>query len=103
MADMTSQADDTAGMQDDTQDSDTPDTSGGYCIEIRVGADGKVSVGVEPKSAEDEEGDEENHQSVDSFAGAIKLAKEIYAHAGSMQDMNAGMDQMSAGYGVKGA
>lgn len=100
MADqMTDQTDADTGS--DTGESDIPDTSGGYCIEIMVSADGSVSVGVEPKSAEDEEGDDENYQPVDSFAAAIKLAKEIYAHAGNMQDMGAGMDDMSAGYGAK--
>jgi len=101
MADqMTDQTDAATGA--DTGEGDTPDASGGYCIEIKVGADGKVSVGVEPQSAEDSEGeDEENYQPVDSFAAAIKVAKEIYAHAGNMQDMGAGMDEMSAGYGAK--
>jgi hypothetical protein len=98
MADQDMMADDQADQAADTDEA-TPDTTAGYCIEIHVSPDGKVSVGVEPKSAEDEETDEENYQPVGSFAEAIKLAKEIYAHAGNMEDVAAGQDDMAAGYG----
>lgn len=92
------------------------DTSGGYCIEVRVDADGKIKVGVESladEQAEDAQGgepaaegddnDNEQYQEVGSIGEALKLVKQIYAGAGEMQDMGAGMDEMSAGYGVKKA
>lgn len=105
-------ADQTAGAA--AEDSGDTDASKGYCIEIRVGADGKVSVGVESladeqseeagtgEGAEGGEGSgDDDYQPVDSFIAAIKLAKEIYAHAGSMSDMSASQDEMNSGYSAK--
>lgn len=101
-------ADPTAGAQDDA-----PDTSQGYCIEIRVDADGKIKVGVESladeqaeesQGAEPAEGDDsEQYQEVGSIGEALKLVKQIYSSAGEMQDMGAGMDEMNSGYGMKAA
>lgn len=77
-----------------------PDMAGGYCIELYIGSDGKMSVGVEPKAAEDAEGEgaEETRQPVNTIGDAVRLIREIYNHAGSLQADSAGEDQMAAGY-----
>lgn len=82
------------------------DTSGGFCIEIKVSSSGEIKVGVESLADEQsEEGGEsaDEYQTVGSFGEALRLAKEIFTHAGSMADAGASQDEMSAGYGKAGA
>lgn len=92
----------------DTEDTGT-DMSGGYVIEIRCTPDGKFAVGVEPlaeesqeegagAAGEGEDGESADHQSVGSLGEALKLVREIVAHAGEMTDTTASADEMSAGY-----
>lgn len=106
MADMTQGASaDQMDQSTDTDDTST-DMSGGYCIEIRVDSQGKMSVGVEPLAEEDKEeggegeGDGEDYQPVASVGEACKLVREIVAHAGQMADTGADSDAMAAGYGA---
>lgn len=81
------------------------DMSGGYCIEIRVMPGDKVSVGVEPIADEMKEegatpGGEEDYQPAPSFMAALKIANDIYKHAGQINDAaSGGNEDMSAGYG----
>jgi hypothetical protein len=89
------------------------DMSGGYTIEIQVGADGKISVSVEPQSEEDSEesggggapdadaagGESEDSQPVANIREACKLVMEIFKSAGQMPDDGADQAAMSAGYG----
>ena len=88
----------------DADEGAAPDMSGGYCVEIRVDAQGKISVGVEPLAAEAQEegaeggGDDEGYQSVNTIGDAVRLVREIYNHAGSLQADSAGEDQMAEGY-----
>lgn len=80
--------------------------SSDYVIEIKVSGQG-IQVGVE--SADDEmkeeqgagEGgsDEENYQTVQSIGEACRLIRQIYAHAGAMQDSGADQAAMEQGYG----
>lgn len=94
---------------DDSADTDAApsDSAGGYCIELRVTADGKMSIGVEPLAEEQSEegaedgsgeGDDDNYQPVASLGGAIRLIKNIVAHAGDKTDMTAGQNDMDGGY-----
>ena len=76
-----------------------PDMAGGYCIEIYVTPDGKMSVAVEPKMAEESAPGEEAAQPVANIGEAMRLVREIVANAGEMTDMGAGQDEMGAGYG----
>lgn len=101
MADPT--MDETAAPAGDMPEDAAPDMSGGYCIEIRVDGQGKLSVGVEPLAAEASEegaegGQDESYQSVNTIGDAVRLVREIYNHAGSLQADTAGEDQMAAGY-----
>lgn len=66
------------------------DMAGGYCIGIKVDAQGQVSVGVEP--AKDEAAEEaaspsggEKYQTVKSFKDALMLAMDIYKNQGQIQ------------------
>jgi hypothetical protein len=97
-------SDPTAGGGDTSEDSGS--LSNGYTIEIKVGGDGKISVGVEPNAEEAaEEGGEDgaeggdDMQPVGSFKEAMKLANDIYTHAGNIQASGAGASDMSSGYG----
>lgn len=78
-------------------------TSGGYTIEIEVTADNKISVSVEPMSSEASEGGAEGEaegdaQQVASFGEALRACKDIYAHAGEMQDTSGSAVDMESGY-----
>lgn len=81
-------------MQDATMqqnpDQGGMDMSQGYCIEIKVDASGKCSVGVEPAKEEAmEEGASvsggEKYQPVGSFKDAIMVAMDIYKNKGQIQ------------------
>jgi hypothetical protein len=100
MADMTQSS---APTDPSDTDDTSPDMSGGYVIEIRVSADNKISVGVEPLAEESQEESGEgsdDYQPVASVGEACKLIREIVAHAGQMADSGADADAMSAGYGA---
>lgn len=75
-------------------------TSGGYTIEIEVTDDNKISVSVEPMSSEGgAEGETEGDaQQVESFGEALRICKDIYAHAGEMQDTSGSATDMESGY-----
>lgn len=83
---------------------DTGATSGGYCIEIRVDANNKVSVGVEPLKDEMSEegaegGKEESYQPVKSIQEAMAIVKDIYANAGNVKEgMAQSTNEMNEGY-----
>jgi hypothetical protein len=99
-ADLSMDADPAAGAD---PSSPAPDMSAGYCIEIKVSGDGKISVGVESAAAEASEegaesGQDEDYQSVPTIGDAVRLVREIYNHAGSLQSDSAGEDQMVSGY-----
>lgn len=105
-------------MADPTQDlpaDAAPDDAGddmskGYCIEIKVKADGTISVGVESLPEEDAEesagsaGDadpeeaNDGAQEVSSIREAIKIVMDIYQHSGEIADAGADQAQMSSGY-----
>ncbi len=74
-----------------------PDMSKGFCVEICKLPDGTYTVSVEPLPEEALEQGEET-QSVGNMAEALKLAREILMHDGSMGDANAGADEMNAAY-----
>lgn len=75
-------------------------TSGGYCIELKVGADGSIKVSVEPASAEvgEEAESDEEYQSVPNIREAIKLVIDIYNNQGQTQDTGANDAEMAKGY-----
>ena len=84
-------------------DETAPDMSQGYTIEIKVGADQSISVGVEPNTEEDAEeqgeaGGAEETQQVGNIREACKLVMAIFAASGEMQDSGADDAQMAAGY-----
>ena len=88
----------------DDADAGPADASQGYCIELNVAADGSMTIGVEPASVEaGEEGsgdtDQEDTQPVANLAEALRLIKDIVAHAGQIEDAVAGNTDMAAGYG----
>lgn len=71
---------------------------GGYCIEIRVDADNKVSVGVDSIS-DKPESDESEYQQVGSIQEAMAIVKDIFANQGNVQEgMKQSMSDMSEGY-----
>jgi len=71
---------------------------GGYCIEIRVDADNKVSVGVESTSDKPEY-EEGEYQQVGSIQEAMAIVKDIFANSGNVQEgMKQSMSDMSEGY-----
>lgn len=91
--------------------------TGGYTIELKVGADGQMSVSVEVDGSDDsgadqagsagapptpEAGDDDQGQAVPNLAAAFKLIKEIVNHAGQMADAGSGDAEMSGGYGAQG-
>lgn len=76
-----------------------PDMSAGYVIEIRCTPDGLHKVGVEPMTPEMAEADDSQFQEVANIGEAMKLVREIAAHAGNMVDTKASDDAMAAGYG----
>lgn len=94
---------------------DAPDDmSQGYVIELRCMPGGKYSIGVEPMA--EEQGEEsagapgaspepagDDFQPVANIGEAMKLIREIIAHAGQMTDTGASQDEMSAGYGGESA
>jgi hypothetical protein len=73
------------------------ESSSGYTICIRVGGDGKVSVGVEDNKEEDAEG--YSTQPVKSIAEAMQVAMDIYKNDGMMDDMAASDDEFNKGFG----
>jgi hypothetical protein len=101
------------------------DMSKGYCIELKVKADGSMTVGVEPldeemseeagaagssgapadPSADPSEAGEtdDDAQPVSSLGDAIRVIKDIVAHAGDMTEMANSQDAMSSGYGKAGS
>ena len=76
----------------------TAPTQGGLCVELKIGADGSLKIGVEPLEMEEEEGTEEEYQTVPNLAAAFKLIKEIVSQ-GQMVDPAAGQTDMASGYG----
>lgn len=71
---------------------------GGYCIEIRVGADNKVSVGVDSIS-DKPESDENEYQQVGSIQEAMAIVKDIFANSGNVEEgMKQSAEDMKAGY-----
>lgn len=96
--------DDMGATTDASATTDDSAPTGGYCIEIKVTADGKMSVGVEPQAddaAEEggENGDEGEYQSVSGMSDLMRLIKDIVSNAGQIEDISGGQDEMSAGYG----
>lgn len=95
---------------DPTTDQSAPEqeepTSGGLTIEIKVAADGSMSVGVEPEGQEaaEEGGDgaegESDMQPVASMPELFKLLKQIIAQ-GSAPDTG-DQTEMDAGYNSRG-
>ena len=101
-----------------TDDDSSVDMSQGYCIEINVAANNKITVSVEPASEESSEesgsddgsdddtsadgsgdsGDDEDAQPVANIREALKLVMDIYQNAGQMQDTGEDQSQMSSGY-----
>lgn len=84
-------------------DETPPDTSNGYCIEIKVKGD-QISVSVEPLSEEDAEEsgggapDAEEEQVVSSAREAAKLVVQIINSQGAMADTGADDAAMEQGY-----
>lgn len=71
----------------------------GYCIELHVSADNKITVSVEP---EDEEAGEEQTPDgatpVDGIKGALALVLDIFKNGGQVADAAAGEGDFDAGY-----
>lgn len=87
-----------AATGDDTQQSPQ-----GYCIEIHVGADGKISVDVEPEADEAAEeqgegGESSKGQPVSGFKEALQVAMDIYKNDGQIQDAGAGDSDFAEGF-----
>jgi hypothetical protein len=105
--DMGMPPDDSGATEDPAEDAGM-DMSNGYTIELTVKPDGSMTIGVEPIAEEQSEesgeagGDAEDTQSVSSLGDAIRVIKDIVAHAGDISDMQGSQDAMSSGYG-KGA
>jgi hypothetical protein len=104
--DMGMPPDDSGATEDPAEDAGM-DMSQGYCIELKVKADGSMTIGVEPLAEEQseesgEDGSEDDSQPVSSLGDAIRVIKDIVAHAGDISDMQGSQDAMSSGYG-KGA
>jgi hypothetical protein len=98
---------DDSGASEDPSEDAGMDMSQGYCIELRVKADGTMTIGVEPLAEEQSEesgesGEDDDTQPVSSLGDAIRVIKDIVAHAGDISDMQGSQDAMSSGYG-KGA
>lgn len=89
---------------DPTADQAAPEqeepTSAGLTIEIKVAADGSMSVGVEPEVAEDGAEGESDMQPVASLPELFKLLKQIIAQ-GSAPDTG-DQTEMDAGYNSRG-
>lgn len=85
------QATNDQGTADDTSGADTV---GGFCIEICVTANGKITVSSEPLSEEQGEG---SGTPVDNIDDALAEAKKLYEAGGAIEDE----DQASfdAGFG----
>ena len=82
---------------------EAPEAPAGFCIELYVGADGKMSVAVEPKEEPvAEEGAEAPSQPVANIQEAMRLIREIIEHDGEMTDPAASQDEMASGYGKEG-
>lgn len=84
-----------------------PEAGGGFTVELKVDAQGKMTVCVEPAAEEagEESGDEgapedDESQPVANIGEALKLIREIVTHGGQMSDVGAGADEMGAGYGA---
>lgn len=86
-------------MENDIMQTEGSAETGGYCIEIYVGADGAISVATESKAEEQGEGGEnEGRTPVSSIKEALTMALDIYKSNG-----NAGNEQQDfdSGYGGK--
>jgi hypothetical protein len=70
----------------------------GYCIEIQVGSDGKITVGVEPAEAEAQEGSEPKGSPVANIKEALQVAMDIYKNGGQVMDANAGEADFASGF-----
>lgn len=84
-----------------TQPEDAPVDDGSYTIEIEVGADGTIKVGVEPAGEMQEapEGQEdEQYQTVQNIDECLRLVKQIYAGAGQMNESTNDKAAMQSGY-----
>lgn len=74
-------------------------STGSYCIEIKVSADGSIKVGVEPQEEEmQEEESGEQYQDVPDIKAALQLAMEIFSGAGQMGESSSDQGQMNAAY-----
>ena len=75
-------------------------STGGFCIEIKVSADGSIKVGVEPEAEETEEDAQggEDYQDVPDIKAALKLAMQIFSGAGQMGASSSDQGQMDAAY-----
>jgi hypothetical protein len=63
----------------------------GYCIEIKVGADGQITVSVEEsqqETTEEPEGDANAHP-VGSIKEACQLVMDLYKNSGQIQGVGA--------------
>ncbi len=94
---------DTGAEPAETDPADTAEDQGpqGYCIEIHVSADNKITVGVE--SEEDEEGEEsgtpdDGAQPVDGIKGALALVLDIFKNGGQVADAAAGNGDFDSGF-----
>ena len=70
---------------------------GGFTVCLTVGADGKMTVGVEPEKAPGEEG-EAPGQPVPSARDAISMIMDIIKAGGKMPD-SSGDDEFNKGFG----
>lgn len=90
---------------EETLDEPMPEeqTSGGFVIEIKVGADGQMSVGVEPASEEASEGGDESgeYQPVASLPELFKLIKQLIASNGE-QATSDDQSEMDEAYDARG-
>jgi hypothetical protein len=98
------------GAMDQTEpEGDEAKGSGGYCIEIHVGADGKLSVEVESEAEEaQEEGAEaggeagETGSPASSIKEALTMALAIYKNNGQMPDDTGADEAFQQGVSGKG-
>lgn len=96
MADMQSQMSDGAPAEEAPEEQ----AQGAYCIEIRVAADGSLSVGVEPETGEYAEGADKGVP-VDGIKAALTKALEIWKANGQMPET--AEQDFESGFASRGA
>ena len=90
-----------AGAPEAPEEAGAEQEQGGYCIEIHIGADGQISIGVETEAEEDAEheatGQEPERTPVKGIREAMEVVLDIFKSGGQMAEAN---DQFAEGFGA---